>query len=138
VGRQALLRETLVLFGKIQHPEARRWPFYGSSKLPHVPNSSITLPHAQDNVFLFWVTSCPSKANVPSAVGDSPWAELCQSVLGGTSFFLPVQKLITTLSFLCHPSNHLMGSSAPWRSELIISPCVLVHWYLSIGYGPAH
>jgi hypothetical protein len=43
-----------------------------------------------------------------------------------------------TLSCLCHPSNHLMGSSAPWRSELIISPCVPVLWYLSAGYGPAH
>jgi hypothetical protein len=31
-----------------------------------------------------------------------------------------------------------MGSSAPWRSELIISPCVPVHWYLSVGYGPTH
>jgi hypothetical protein len=71
-------------------------------------------------------------------VGDSPYARLCQSVLGGRSFFLLVQRLIITLSCLCHPNNHLMGSSAPWRSELIISPCVPVHWYLSVGYGPAH
>jgi hypothetical protein len=49
-----------------------------------------------------------------------------------------MQWLISMLSCLCHPSNHLMGSSAPWRSELIISPCVPVHWYLSVGYGPAH
>jgi hypothetical protein len=49
-----------------------------------------------------------------------------------------MQRLIITLSCLCHPNNHLMGSSAPWRSELIISPCVPVHWYLSAGYGPAH
>jgi hypothetical protein len=26
-GRQALLRETLALFGQIQHPETKRWPF---------------------------------------------------------------------------------------------------------------
>ena len=55
-----------------------------------------------------------------------------------TSFFFLVQWLITTLSCLCHPNIHLMGSSAPWRSELIISPCVPVLWHLFIGYGPTH
>jgi len=55
-----------------------------------------------------------------------------------TSFLFLVQWLITTLSYLCHPNNHMMGSSAPWRSELIISPCVPIHWYLSVGCGPAH
>jgi hypothetical protein len=29
-----------------------------------------------------------------------------------------------------------MGSSAP--SKLIISPCVPILWYLSVGYGPEH
>ena len=40
-----------------------------------------------------------------------------------------VQKLNQALSCLCPwwgPSNHLMGFLAPWRSELIISPCVPV------------
>ena len=40
-----------------------------------------------------------------------------------------MQKLNQALSCLCPwwgPNNHLMGSSAPWRSELIISPCVPV------------
>jgi hypothetical protein len=54
------------------------------------------------------------------------------------SFFFSVQGLVTTLSCLCHPNVHLMGSSAPWRSELIISPCAPILWYLSAGHGPAH
>jgi hypothetical protein len=49
------------------------------------------------------------------------------------SFFSYVQGLITQLSCLCHPNVHLMGSSAPWRSELIISPCAPILWYLSAG-----
>jgi hypothetical protein len=132
------MRETLALFGQIQHPKTKRWSFRGSSKLPHMPNDLNTLPHAPDNVQLSQVTSCPSKANVPSVVGDPPLAGFCQSVLGGMSFFLLMQWLIITLLCLCHPSNHLMVSSSPWRSELIISPCVPVHWYLSAGYGPTH
>jgi hypothetical protein len=54
------------------------------------------------------------------------------------SFFFSVYGLVTKLSCLCHPNVHLMGSSAPWRSELIISPCAPILWYLSAGYGPAH
>jgi hypothetical protein len=54
------------------------------------------------------------------------------------SLFFSVQGLVTTLSCLCHPNVHLVGSSAPWRSELIISPCAPILWYLSAGYGPAH
>jgi hypothetical protein len=63
---------------------------------------------------------------------------LCQNVLMRASFFFSVQGLVTTLSCLCHPNVHLMGSSAPWRSELIISPCAPILWYLSAGHGPAH
>jgi hypothetical protein len=63
---------------------------------------------------------------------------LCQDVLMRASFFFSVQGLVTTLSCLCHPNVHLMGSSAPWRSELIISPCAPILWYLSAGHGPAH
>jgi hypothetical protein len=54
------------------------------------------------------------------------------------SFFFSVYGLVTRLSCLCHPNVHLMGSSAPWRSELIISPCAPILWYLSAGHGPAH
>jgi hypothetical protein len=54
------------------------------------------------------------------------------------SFFFSVYGLVTKLSCLCHPNVHLMGSSAPWRSELIISSCAPILWYLSVGYGPAH
>jgi hypothetical protein len=54
------------------------------------------------------------------------------------SFFLSVHGLVTHQSCLCHPNVHLMGSSAPWRSELIISPCAPIPWYLSAGHGPAH
>jgi hypothetical protein len=54
------------------------------------------------------------------------------------SFFLSVHGLVTHQSCLCHPNVHLMGSSAPWRSKLIISPCAPILWYLSAGHGPAH
>jgi hypothetical protein len=85
-----------------------------------------------------WVASYQSKAIISSAVGDPPRPGSAKASWVKTSFFFSMQGLITTLSCLCHPSNHLVGSSAPWRSELIISPCVPVHWYLSAGYGPAH
>jgi hypothetical protein len=49
------------------------------------------------------------------------------------SFFFSVYGLVTRLSCLCHPNVHLMGSSAPWRSELVISPCAPILWYLSTG-----
>src|ERR1700722_4679574 len=49
------------------------------------------------------------------------------------SFLFSVHGLVTKLSCLCHPNVHLMGSSAPWRSELIISPCSPILWYLSAG-----
>jgi len=85
-----------------------------------------------------WVASCPSK---PSShlQGVIPPRSISAKVSwwGRPSVFF-MQGLIMTLSSLCHPNNHLMGSSAPWRSELIISPCVPVLWYLSTGYGPAH
>jgi hypothetical protein len=61
-----------------------------------------------------------------------------KNVLMRASFFFLVQGLVTTLSCLCRPNNRLMGSSAPWRSELIISPCAPILWYLSAGHGPAH
>jgi hypothetical protein len=54
------------------------------------------------------------------------------------SFFFSVCGLVTRLSCVCYPNVHLMGSSAPWRSELIISPCAPILWYLSAGHGPAH
>jgi hypothetical protein len=70
--------------------------------------------------------------------GRFPLGRALPKCHGGTSFCLLMQRIIITSSCFCHPSNHLMGSSAPWRSELIISPCVPVHWYPSVGHGPAH
>jgi hypothetical protein len=63
---------------------------------------------------------------------------LCHNVLMRASLFPSVHGLVTHLSCFCHPNVHLMGSSAPWRSELIISPCAPILWYLSAGHGPAH
>ena len=75
----------------------------------------------------------------PICKGLIPMGQIsAKDVLMRVSFFFFVQGLSTTLSCLCHPSNHLMGSSAPWRSELIISPCAPILWYLSAGHGPAH
>jgi hypothetical protein len=75
----------------------------------------------------------------PICKGLIPMGQIsAKDVLMRVSFFLSMQGLVITLSCLCHPSNHLMGSSAPWRSELIISPCASILWYLSVGHGPAH
>jgi hypothetical protein len=85
-----------------------------------------------------WVVSCPSKRS-SHLQGVIPLRSISAkaSWWGRPSAFF-MKGLIMTSSCLCHPSNHLMGSSSPWRSELIISPCVPVLWYLSAGYGPAH
>jgi len=87
---------------------------------------------------LHWVASCPSKIIISSTVSDPSRPSSSKKFWVMTFFFFFIQGLITMLSCLCHPNNHQVGSSAPWRSELIISPCVPVHWYLSTGYGPAH
>jgi hypothetical protein len=118
--------------------EAKRWPLWASCKLPHVPQCQITLPHPPGNVQPALVASCPSKPSYHLQGLIPHRSNLCQSVLMRVSFFFSMQGLVITLSCLCHLSNHLMGSSAPWRSELIISPCVPILWYLSAGYGPAH
>jgi hypothetical protein len=137
--RQAPLRETLALFGQDQHPISKTLALLGLLQAAtrakwskHTATSSRKRPacpgwrpvHQKPSSHLQWV--------IPPRSGSAKvsWVR--------TSFFFFMQGLISTLSCLCHPSNHLMGSSAPWRSELIISPCVLVHWYLSAGYGPAH
>jgi hypothetical protein len=124
--------------GQNHHPLSRRWPLWGSCNLLSVPNKPNTLPPAPENVQLAWVASCPSRSTSHLQGADPHRLGLCQNVLMRASFFFSVQGLVTTLSCLCHPNVHLMGSSAPWRSELIISPCAPILWYLSAGHGPAH
>jgi hypothetical protein len=114
------------------------WPLWGSCNLLCVPRRPNTLLSAPENVQLVLVASYPSRSTSHLQGADPHRLGLCQNVLMRASFFFSVQGLVTTLSFLCHPSNHLMGSSAPWRSELIISPCAPIPWYLSVGHGPAH
>jgi hypothetical protein len=118
--------------------QAKRWPLWGSCNLPCVPNKPSTLPSAPENVQPVLGGVLSIKAIIPSAGADPHRSNLCQNVLMRVSFFFSMQGLVITLSCLCHPSNHLMGSSAPWRSELIISPCAPILWYLSAGHGPAH
>jgi hypothetical protein len=136
--RQAPIGETLALLGHNHHPQARRWPPWGSCNLLCVPNKPNMLPSAPENVQLALggVQSSRSTSHLQGA--DPHRLGLCQNVLMRASFFFSVQGLVTTLSCLCHPNVHLMGSSAPWRSELIISPCAPILWYLSAGHGPAH
>jgi hypothetical protein len=126
------------LQGIISIQGAKRWPLWASCKLPHVPQGPNTLPHPPGNVQSALVASCPSKPSY-HLQGLIPMGQnSAKNVLMRASFFFFMQGLFKTLSCLCHPSNHLMGSSAPWRSELIISPCAPILWYLSVGHGTAH
>jgi hypothetical protein len=137
--RQAPIGETLALLGHNHHPVQ---PDVGPLGLLQPAKCAKQAQHA---------ALCSRKRPAspgwrPIHLGQRPICKglipiglgLCQNVLMRASFFFSVQGLVTTLSCLCHPSNHLMGSSAPWRSELIISPCAPILWYLSAGHGPAH
>jgi hypothetical protein len=105
------------------------------SHVPNKPNEAATCPGSRPTSL---VASCPSWST-SICQGLIPISHnLCQNVLMRASLFFSVHGLVTHLSCLCHPNVHLMGSSAPWRSELIISPCAPILWYLSAGHGPAH
>ena len=105
------------------------------SHVPNKPNKAATCPGSHPTSL---VASCPSWS-MSICQGLIPISHnLCHNVLVRASLFLSVHGLVTHLSCLCHPNVHLMGSSAPWRAELIISPCAPILWYLSAGHGPAH
>ena len=141
-GCLALLRETLALFGQAQHPENQTLALLGllqaatHSKRPqHTATCSRQRLALSSDVLSIKRKTFHLKGVIPPRSGSAKvsWVE--------RPSFLHVQRLIISLSCLYPwwgPNNHLMGSSAPWRSELIISPCVPVHWYLSVGHGPAH
>jgi hypothetical protein len=132
------MRETLALSGHNHHPASKTLaplgllqPAMCAKQARHTAICSRQRP------------ACPGwrpiiKAIVPSAGADPHRSNLYQNVLMRASFFFFMQGLVITLSYFCHPNNHLMGSSAPWRSKLIISPCAPILWYLSAGHGPAH
>jgi hypothetical protein len=137
--RQAPIGETLALSGHDQHPRSKTLaplgllqPVTRAKQAQHAATCSRHRP------------ACPGwrpdhQDHRPICKGLIPMGQnSAKDVLMRVSFFFFVQGLVTTLSCLCHPSNHLMGSSAPWRSELIISPCAPILWYLSAGHGPAH
>ena len=114
----------------------------GPSRAPatcHTCQTSLARCHMlQKSSSLPWVASWSPRPSSHLQGADPHGSNLCQNVLMRVSFFFSMQGLVITLSCLCHPSNHLMGSSTPWRSELIISPCAPILWYLSAGHGPAH
>jgi hypothetical protein len=73
------------------------------------------------------VTSWAFQGQRPSGKGTTPLGKALSGYLCGTSSSSPVQTPLTCLCPLSgsqHPSG---GLSAPWRSELIISPCIPVH-----------
>jgi hypothetical protein len=75
-----------------------------------------------------WVTSWAFQGQRPSGKGTTPLGKALPGCLCGTSSSSPVQTPLTCLYPLLgsqHPSG---GLSAPWRSELIISPCVPVQY----------
>jgi hypothetical protein len=135
VGRQALLRETLALFLACPASKSQTLALLGLLQ-------DVTRASNASNYHTLKVTS-RSPVTIKSKTFHLKW--VIPPRLGSTKVswverpsFLHVQRLILSLSCLCHPNNHLMDSSAPWRSELIISPCVPVHWYLSVRHGLAH
>jgi hypothetical protein len=137
--RQAPIGETLALSGHNQHPVSQTLaplgllqPAMCARQAQHTAICSRKRPTSPG-----WRPD-PSRSTSHLQGADPHGSNLCQNVLMRASFFFSVQGLVTTLSCLCHPSNHLMGSSAPWRSELIISPCAPILWHLSAGHGPAH
>ena len=112
--RQAPLRETLAPLGHNNHLMSKTLPLLGllqpatrAKETPtrcHMLQKSSKLPG--------WRPDQPSQR--PICKGLIPIGhDLCQNVLMRASFFFSVQGLVTTLSFLCHPNIHLMGSSTP-------------------------
>jgi hypothetical protein len=95
--------------------------------VPAVLSNCHTL---KEDVKTSWVTSWSSKKNIPSEVGQPPWAGLSQSVPGGTSFFFSCAKAhpITVLSL------PLMGSQQP--SDGLFSPMEVRTNHLSMCTGP--
>ena len=118
--------ETLALLGHNHHPMSKTLPLLGllqpakcAKKAQHAALCSRKCPASPG-----WrPIQLGQRLNLQGADPHRPG--LCQNVLMRASFF-SVHGLVITLSYLCHPNVHLMGSSAPWRSELIISPCVPV------------
>jgi hypothetical protein len=136
--RRALMRETLALSGDNHHPTRQTLAPLGLLQPAMCAKQAQHTAIYSKNVQPVLGGILSIKAIVPSAEADPHRSNLCQNVLMRASFFFSMQGLVITLSYLYHRSHHLMGSSAPWRSELIISPCAPILWYLSIGYGPAH
>jgi hypothetical protein len=137
--RQAPLGKTLAPLGQNHHPVSQTLaplgllqPAMCAQKAQHTAICSRKRPASP------WVASYPSRSTSHLPGADPHRLGLCQNVLMRASFFFSMQGLVINLSCLCHPNDHLMGSSAPWRSELIISPCAPILWYLSAGHGPAH
>jgi hypothetical protein len=114
-----------------------RCPSWASSIIPHVPNQPKKAATCPGNRPASMVTSCPTWST-SICQGLFP-TNLCQRRPDeGVLPPLCAWAHHKTLSCICHPNVHLMGSSTPWRSELIISPCAPILWYLSAGHGPAH
>jgi hypothetical protein len=129
--------ETLALLGQDNHQINGTLPLLGLQH--HATRAKL----AHQSCHVPWKTS-----NLTSGVLSIMVHAICQGLFptslcqrrpdGGVLPPLRAWAHHKTLSCICHPNVHLMGSSAPWRSELIISPCAPILWYLSAGHGPAH
>jgi hypothetical protein len=130
VRRQALLRETLGLFGARAASRSQTLALFGLFQTATCANNPLHLPYAHDDITSLLVTSLghlgptfhckwvnpPRSGSTKVPLMERPLLLRCKSSIK----HCPVSAPLTGLS------NHLMGSSAPWRSELIISPCVPV------------
>ena len=124
LGKHNIENQTLALLGLLQAATHAKWPQHTATR------SRKHLAFPGD------VLSIKGKCSICSG-----WFPLGRALpkCPGWNVLLSSRAMVHhSVVLSLPPSNHLMGSSAPWRSELIISPCVPVHWYLSVGYGPAH
>ena len=74
---QAPLRETLGLFGASPASRSHTVALFGLLQAATRASHPIKLPHAQDDVQVSWVTSCPSKGKRSIWSGSTPlgWAQ---------------------------------------------------------------
>ena len=130
----------------MQHPGTKCYPYLGFSSLPHVPTLLNLPPKTStrlDNVMIIKgdVLGLP-RPTLQWRGHNPPRLSSARVPLVERPPLLRCKAPGPSLSCLC--PHHLMGCSAPWRSKLIISPCVPVQmvpvrraWYCTSKATPS-